>query len=202
MDTRLRIATALLLTLCAVVARRGTAQTSSSALHLEAAVGVLIPTRALYAGDWGSTWLQTTPVLSVAATVRRGSSLGLRVRGAAALKAGTTSTIVSGPGSGESESPDGRTFAVVGEVLTSIPRARFLELAAGLGARWYRFAGGDCAGPCGTPRPSTTSIAGSLSIAAQRDLGAVGLGIEGTSLLSRNAGRWMHDVLAGIRVRF
>jgi hypothetical protein len=133
--------------------------------------------------------------------MKRPSGIGFRARGVAALTAGTTSTLVSGSTTQKLESPDGRVFAVVGEVLTPIPNARFLEVAAGLGARWYRFTEGDCAGPCGSPRPATTSIAAVLGVAAERDLRVVGLGIEASSMLSRNAGRWMYDVIIGLRVR-
>jgi hypothetical protein len=82
---RLGWAAALVITFGAPLAHRGVAQSPKPRLHLEATAGLLIPTRALYAGEWGSTRLQTAPVLSVAGAIMRPSGIGLRARGVAAL---------------------------------------------------------------------------------------------------------------------
>lgn len=170
-------------------------------VQFEAGAGVLISTRALSGRPLGWARSKSAPLITGGVILRSGSILAFRVRGGAALTAGTVSLIRSGPGGGKSGGLNGGTLLALGEVLITLTGSRKAELALGIGARRYRFGQANCAGPCGGD-PSDTGLTGSLSISLGTKLGGVNLGLAAGSLVSSYRGRAMFDLLLGVRARF
>lgn len=169
-------------------------------LQFEAGAGMIIPTRALSPGQPGWTRSKAAPLITGGVILRRGSILAFRMRGGAALTAGTVSLIRSG-GAGKAGNSNGRTLLALGEVLIAFRDRPAAELAVGIGARRHHFGQENCARPCGGDR-SDTVLTGSLSISLGTKLGGVNVGLAAGSLVSSYRGRAMLDLLLGARARF
>jgi len=170
-------------------------------LQFEAGAAILIPARA--PSEPGLGWMRSkaTPFVTGGIILRRGSLLAFRMRGGAALTAGTVTLIRSGSGAGRLGQSNGGTLLGLGEVLIAFKDKPDVELAVGVGARHYRFGQEGCVGPCRGGR-SDTGLTGSMSISLGTRLGSMNVGLAAGSLVSSYRGHTMVDLLLGVRARF